>query len=514
LRIARPAARRASGAPLWITAAVLLARPCRGQAASRPDFEGTLFRGVSLLGAPSESAPTPRLERRDLLAAAMPQAAPPGVPVASPPPKRFALAASELALLEVLPWAYNRYIADEDFARISWHTVSENFKAGFGFDSDHFNVNQSQHPYHGSLFFEAARSNGYNYWESGAFALAGSFLWECCMENTQPAWNDLVNTTLGGMTRGEVSHRLAAVILDNTAGGSERFWRELAAAVINPVGALTRLVDGDMARDSPNPEERFPDGFDVSVDAGYRRVQAETGERSQALLSFSARYGDPFAGDIRKPFDSFWAGLDLTFPNGPAISRLEERGVLKGWELTERTDSARHILGVSQEYEYINNASQVFGAQMFGAAMLSRYAIRDSVFAVTDLGIVATPLAGIQTTNFASPQTGRNYDYGVGGGVRAAARLFAGGQEVLSVGYGAVWEHTVNGVSNNNALQFFRANGRFPIVGPLGVGGGWWWYSRLTSYTGSFVEARKTQSEWRAFLTLSFGRTGLRKPKV
>src|SRR5215471_1262778 len=159
-------ARRVSGAPLWIAAAVLLARPCRAQTASRSDFEGTLFRGVTLVDSGSENAPAPRLELRDLLAAAMPQDVPPGVAVASPPPRRFWLAASELALLQVLPWVYNRYIADEDFARISWHTVSENFKAGFGFDSDHFNINQSQHPYHGSLFFEAGRSNGYNYWES------------------------------------------------------------------------------------------------------------------------------------------------------------------------------------------------------------------------------------------------------------------------------------------------------------------------------------------------------------
>src|SRR6478736_1119539 len=90
-----------------------------------------------------------------------------------------------------------------------WLTVSENWHTGFVYDRDDFNTNQFSHPYHGSLYFDAARSNGFNYWESGLFTLAGSAIWECCMENTAPSINDLINTTLGGMTRGEISYRLA-----------------------------------------------------------------------------------------------------------------------------------------------------------------------------------------------------------------------------------------------------------------------------------------------------------------
>jgi len=238
------------------------------------------------------------------------------------PPRRFWLAAGEVALVEFLPWAYNRYVTNEHFARISWHTVSENWHTGFVYDRDDFNTNQFSHPYHGSLYFDAARSNGFTYWESGAFALAGSAIWECCMENTAPSINDLINTTLGGMTRGEISYRLATMILDNTASGGERFWRELGAALVNPVGAFTRLVTGDMSRDFPNPEERFPSGFSISADLGYRNVSgAGVTHEHQALFSFSALYGDPFNGDIHKPFDTFWVGLDATFPGGTTISR-------------------------------------------------------------------------------------------------------------------------------------------------------------------------------------------------
>ena len=426
-----------------------------------------------------------------------------------PKQKHFFTAAGEIALLEAIPWAFDRYVENEDFSHISTHTVSENFRHGFHFDRDHFNINQSSHPYHGSLFFEAGRSNGYNYWQSGLFALAGSLIWECCMENDRPSTNDLVNTTLGGMTRGEISHRMSVMILDNTASGGNRFLRELAAAVVNPVNALSRLVNGDMGRNFENPEERYPNSFSISADLGYRHIEPDASHPNQGTFSFSALYGDPFGGDIQKPFDSFWVGLDLNSPGGTLVSRIEERGILKGWEMTDPSDSARHIFGFAQEYEYLNNESQVFGAQMFSAGVLSRYKL-GKLAAATDFSVLGIPLAGIKTTDFENPQTGRNYDYAPGGGARLAVRLFGGAREIAAVGYGVAWVHTVNGVSRNNTLQFFRATARIPIAGPLGVGGGYWWYSRQTTYAG-FSEPRKTQSEWRAFLNLAFGGRDLRK---
>ena len=131
---------------------------------------------------------------------------------------------------------------------------------------------------------------------------------------------------------------------------------------------------------------------------------------------------------------------------------------------------------------------------------------------LTDASVIVIPLAGIKTIDFESPETGRNYDYAPGGGARVAARLFGAGQELFSLGYGIAWARTVSGTSNNNTLQFFRATARVPITGQFGIGGGYGWYSRKTTYVG-FSEPRRTQSEWRAFGTLSFGATGLRKPR-
>lgn len=417
--------------------------------------------------------------------------------------KRFLAAAGEVVLLEVGPWAFDRYVTREDFAFISTRTVRNNFRTGFQYDSDTFSVNQSSHPYHGSLFFDSARSNGYGYWESGAFALTGSLIWECCMENTAPSINDLVNTTLGGMVRGEVAHRMSAMVLDNTSTGASRVFREIGAAILNPIGSLNRLLRGETGREFENPPDRFPSAVVLSADLGYRHVGGGAARPDQATLSLSLLYGNPFEGDLSRPFDSFYLGIDLNAPGGVLASRIEERGVLKGWELTDRDDKVRHIFGFTQEYEYLNNESQVFGAQMFGAGLLSRYTLGKYLTGLTDASVIAIPLAGIKTTDFANPETGRNYDYAPGGGARVAARAYLGGREVLAAGYGVAWTRTVNGVSRNNTLQFFRTTARVPIAGPVGAGAAYYWYSRKTIYPG-FFEPRRTQNEWRAFLNAVF----------
>jgi len=414
--------------------------------------------------------------------------------------KHFFTAAGELALLEVGPWAFDRYVHRYDFAFISGHTVSENLKTGFQFDHDDFTTNQSWHPYHGSLFFDAARSNGYDFWASGVFTLAGSLVWECCMENTPPSINDLVNTTLGGITRIENTHRLSLLILDNTATGTTRLLREIGAGLINPVGSLTRLLHGETGREFPNPEDRVPSVVGLAADIGYRHISGGALNPHQTTLAVSFAYGDPFNGDAAHPFDAFWVGIDLSTP-GTLASRIEERGILKGWELTDPPSKIRHVFGFSQEYEYLNNESQVFGAQILSVGLLSRYDFGSRLMAVTDASAIVMPLAGIKTVDFQNEDS--SYDYAPGGGLRVAGRVYLGARQILGLAYWVSWARTLNGLSNNNTLQFFQSVARLPLVGPIGAGAGYSWYSRKTSYKDSF-EPRKTQSEWRLFLDAAF----------
>ena len=100
-------------------------------------------------------------------------------------------------------WSFNRFVMKEDFAYINRHTIRENFRRGFVWDNDNLDTNMFFHPYHGNLYFNAARSNGYGFWQSGLLALGGSGLWELFMENEYPSANDIVATPIGGMALGE-----------------------------------------------------------------------------------------------------------------------------------------------------------------------------------------------------------------------------------------------------------------------------------------------------------------------
>ena len=98
-------------------------------------------------------------------------------------PRRPWKAALETFGLNMLVWSFDRYIVKEEWAYINGHTIKSNFKKGPVWDTDQFTTNLFSHPYHGSLYFNAARSNGMNFWQSAPFAAGGSLMWEFFMEN-------------------------------------------------------------------------------------------------------------------------------------------------------------------------------------------------------------------------------------------------------------------------------------------------------------------------------------------
>jgi hypothetical protein len=80
-------------------------------------------------------------------------------------------------------WGFNRFIMNESFARINIHTIKKNLSHPFVWDNDMMGTNMFLHPYHGNLYFNSARSQGFNYWKSGLFAFSGSAMWELFLEN-------------------------------------------------------------------------------------------------------------------------------------------------------------------------------------------------------------------------------------------------------------------------------------------------------------------------------------------
>ena len=59
---------------------------------------------------------------------------------------------------------WDTWVLNEEFSRISFHSIGHNFEHAFVWDNDNFNTNLFAHPYHGNLYFNSARTNGYNFW--------------------------------------------------------------------------------------------------------------------------------------------------------------------------------------------------------------------------------------------------------------------------------------------------------------------------------------------------------------
>ena len=89
-------------------------------------------------------------------------------------------------------WTFDRFILDGSFARINLSTMKENIKTGFVWDNDMFSTNLFAHPYHGGTYFNSARSNGMNFWQSVPYAVGGSLMWEYLMENEPGALSRVI----------------------------------------------------------------------------------------------------------------------------------------------------------------------------------------------------------------------------------------------------------------------------------------------------------------------------------
>src|SRR5437764_3711924 len=66
-------------------------------------------------------------------------------------PRSFHRAAAELMTFELIPYGYNRWIANDSIAQTTLQTWSDNLRRGWEWDNDHFPVNQLAHPYSGNL---------------------------------------------------------------------------------------------------------------------------------------------------------------------------------------------------------------------------------------------------------------------------------------------------------------------------------------------------------------------------
>ena len=270
-------------------------------------------------------------------------------------------AAAETVGMNVGVWAFDRYVMNEDFAKVNLHTIHHNIKTGFVWDNDQFSTNLFAHPYHGNLYFNSARSSGMTFWESAPFALGGSLMWETCGEIEPPAINDLMATTFGGICIGEVTHRISDIILNDSQRGFRRFLREFAATVICPMKGFNRIISGDAWAVKNkyykyHDYNRFP--VDLSISVGDRYL-ADNGAlfrgEHNPYVNLFMEYGNPFNDSENKPYDFFYAEATFGFSaNQPLINGLHILGRIWGAPVYENNNIQAEF-GIFQHFNYYDS---------------------------------------------------------------------------------------------------------------------------------------------------------------
>jgi len=274
-------------------------------------------------------------------------------------PKKGPQAVATVFGINMGVWIFDRFIQKGDFAYINGHTIKENFRHGFIWDNDRMGTNMFLHPYHGSLYYNAARSNGYNYWQSGLFSLAGSGMWELFMECEYPSTNDIIATPLGGMVLGEVFYRASDLLLDDRAYGSERFGREAIAFMVSPMRGLTRIIHGDAWRKRATSGRQFGlPPVSIEVSAGIRVLELQDAVFDQGIgfgSEIRIEYGDKFEADRGKPYDYFSIKTNLNVQaSQPVLGELSIIGRIVGKELLEKEKQTLSI-GLYQHFDYYDS---------------------------------------------------------------------------------------------------------------------------------------------------------------
>jgi hypothetical protein len=414
--------------------------------------------------------------------------------------EHFGALATEVGLLQIVPWYFNRYFKDDSTAVLSLDSWRRNVEQGFEWDVDGFDTNMFLHPIHGNAYFNAARTNGYGFWESAVVPWAGSFLWEFFGEKNRPSINDWVSTSASGVVIGEALFRTSRVILDNRATGVGRGLREFAGFLVNPLGGINRLMRGEMSRVGPNPDGRLPAAFGLASKAGLRvvgegRVRPPL-PRAGALPFFelAVQYGDPH-GPLRQPFDDFLMTIQINGREKTALGRLQVEGSLYR-KAIGRGARPRHYFTLALHYDYINNETYEVGGQSVSLGINSEFPLSGDWTLHTRVQALGTFMGGVDS-EYAGDAT-RDYDLGSGAGFRLFATLHRGREPLLEAWYIGAWVHSLSGASGDHLIQFANLTARYPFLGPLGLGAEFI-YAARQSYYRNFDDLHRQSPQLRLF---------------
>lgn len=428
------------------------------------NWTGTTFRGVLV----EREAPVDPPTLYGPWLVPLPDAPP--LPPARPSNQGWNVAL-DFTMANAVPWALNRYAKGVGWSRVGTGSWGDNITSTPEFDDNSINANHIDHPVHGGMYFTAGRVNGLGFWSSAPLAPLGSALWEYFAETNTPSLNDLVITSIGGITVGEATFRASELIVDDQSTGVSRALREVAAFLVSPGVGLHRLVRGKSWRTVT------PDAADAALGDGMpRRAQNKVeanfgvGARSispsvrstpvqQGVFNIDLRYGDPYGTGSWTAFQAFTLRATAVTGQYPALSDLAISGLLGR---TRISGSRNQVIAAELNYDVTVMPGFSFSGPGIGGVLMSR--MGTGPLSVDVAGrLAALPLSAI--SNDRAPETiDRPYDYGsgIGAGIGASVRHRAGVLVEARYDHSQLWATSAAAAGHQVTRLAVRA--RVPLV--------------------------------------------------
>jgi hypothetical protein len=401
--------------------------------------------------------------------------------------RKYFIPSAQILMANSLIALSNNYIFDQDYSKISFKSIEKNLKGEWEWDADNFKVNQIGHPFQGSVYFSAARNNGYSYLSSGAFTAAGSLQWEYFMETEKPAVNDFVTTTMGGSMLGEMINRLSYKILDDSARGAVRFIRESSVFIINPSMGVNRIFNGQITRISQRKEYiNSPFRMQISTSKNILdRVITENLDIGNAdsistgpFANYNLRivYGDPYTAD--KCYDYFLLYTGFSFSKD-IIANVSARALL--WKRNVNiTEKAHNAIGIFQNFDYISSPDYSVGANSLGFEFMARTKSKRDWFLSSEYqaGFI---IMGAATTEY-YVDIERDYNLGPGAYLKIIMLLAKPDFAELSLNLNRFWIRTVSGADGIESIGLGSIEMKKNIYKNFSIGVSYNFYDREGYY--------------------------------
>jgi hypothetical protein len=422
--------------------------------------------------------------------------------------KRPWVATAEILGTNIIINRFDANIRNVEWAKVTPSSWMANIKAGFQTDFDYFTTNWLGHPFHGALLYNAARSNGYNFWQSAPFTLGGSLLWEYFAETEVPSKFDVINTTLGGIYLGEMTHRIGEVFMHKI---KKPGLKHTLTAIVNPMSQVNYLL----VKESRQPKNdtafnpllngRFAIGGTIPSNKINNTLAPG------AYLGLSMIYGDLFNTTKKgyKPFDYFtlnsWLNISLKDSASIYFS------ILSGAPLFVKHLNKNNVLSISQQYDYLtSNVYKIASIAVTGDYSFQHQGHKDNyLLASLKAGFIILGSAQSEVVKYVYDSTYkffyRDYIFGNGFTVKAEV-LFKTkkfGNITGNINKWVIYAGDTKGIEN---LLLIIAEYDYPVWRKLNIGLQANYYTRKANYNQypAFREIKKDYYDFRALISLRF----------